>query len=173
MEIVGISNRGNNDFKNLEKNFKNLKKKIHKNIEELNLVEFSFGIERILRCIIKENLKEINSRLSLVLKPKISPYLFSINPLIDDSRLEYFSKKLFKNLKENYKGIYMDNNSIGKRYSYCDYNGIPYSITIDFESLEDDCVTIRNIINKEKKRINKEEIKEYFFNSLKENKILL
>ena len=85
-------------------------------------------------------------RTVLKLSPKISPIKVAILPLSKDSKLSELSKKIQKDLinKGNLGKIeYDETQSIGRRYRRQDEIGTPLCVTVDFDSLEDNMVTIR------------------------------
>lgn len=113
-----------------------------------HVIEPSFGIGRILYCVLEHNFwvrPEDPNRRVLSLKPQIAPYLCIIIPLYSKVNMIMESQNIFKLLSG--KGIRckidMAGQSIGKRYSRNDELGIPYAITVDHQTLEDSTVTIR------------------------------
>ncbi len=87
---------------------------------------------------------EGNTRDVLKLHPALSPLKFAVMPLKrNEPGLVEKAKSIFNLLKFNFPGLYDDTGSIGKLYRRQDAIGTPFCITVDFESLEDDTVTIR------------------------------
>jgi glycyl-tRNA synthetase len=78
----------------------------------------------------------------LKLHPKIAPIKIAILPLVN--KLEKPSKLLFDQLKSFYPSIYDKSGSVGKRYARADEIGIPYCITVDFDTEKTKSVTIRD-----------------------------
>lgn len=143
------------DFADKDNFDKNLYPDEFYNIEEFKyydtitpyVIEPSLGIDRIFYSLIVHNLKirPDTTRPYLLLPKKISPYDFALLQLSSHpdliDKFNEFIKKLHK------FNIFTDlsSTSIGKRYTRADELGIKYSITIDFETLIDNSVTIRNI----------------------------
>ncbi|MGC8662383.1 MAG: glycine--tRNA ligase [Candidatus Micrarchaeia archaeon] len=110
-----------------------------------HVVEASVGLDRILFGILENALSNDKREwLWLKLSETVAPYKYSIFPLQKDEKLVVKAKEIAKLLVE--KGVdcyYSETGSIGKRYARADEIGVPYCITIDYQTLEDDTVTIR------------------------------
>ena len=78
--------------------------------------------------------------------------------------LSGITQEIFEDLINTYRCEYDDTGSIGKRYRRQDEIGTPYCVTIDFDSLEDKAVTVRDRDTMEQERISIEELKSYFEN---------
>ena len=85
------------------------------------------------------------TRVVLRLNPKISPYKMAVFPLLANKpELVKFAKEIHGDLKKKFVVAWDDIGNIGKRYRRQDEIGTPFCVTIDFESLEDKQVTIRD-----------------------------
>ncbi|MCD4846506.1 MAG: glycine--tRNA ligase [Methanosarcinales archaeon] len=116
-----------------------------------HVIEPSFGIDRIIYSVLEhayreEMIEEENeTRIVLGLKPEIAPIQVAILPLLTRPELIEPARKIESSLRK--KGImvsYDDSGTIGRRYRRNDEIGTPYSITIDYDTLADATVTIRN-----------------------------
>ncbi|AEH60129.1 glycyl-tRNA synthetase [Methanosalsum zhilinae DSM 4017] len=121
-----------------------------------HVIEPSYGIDRILYCTmehafeeetvpVKERDESEESRTVLRFKPEIAPIQIAVLPLLTRNELITPAKKIVNSLKR--KGlmvVYDDSGTIGRRYRRNDEIGTPYSITIDYQTLEDSTVTIRD-----------------------------
>jgi len=114
-----------------------------------HVIEPSFGIDRILYCILEHNYNEGKKKGEeyrvLKFNTVIAPIKVGVLPLISDEKLVKIANEIDKNLRDT--GImtyYDDGGSIGRRYARMDEVGTPFCITIDHESLEDNTVTIRD-----------------------------
>jgi glycyl-tRNA synthetase len=107
-----------------------------------------------------ENAEE---RIFLKLPKDLAPNKVAIFPLLKNKEaLTSKAKEIFLNLKkENIDAVYDETGSIVKRYRKQDEIGTPYCVTVDFDTLENDTVTIRDRDTGEQKRIKIEEIKMY------------
>jgi glycyl-tRNA synthetase len=113
-------------------------------------IEPTFGLDRTILAVLSsaycEEGEGDDKRVVLKLKPSIAPYKLCVSPLLrnkpelmDKARaLHSALKKLFGNV------TWDDNGNIGKRYRRQDEIGTPYCITVDFDTLEDDTVTVRD-----------------------------
>ncbi len=111
-----------------------------------HVVEPSFGIERPFFAILLYNFREDNRGWSwFSFPPKIAPYLAAVFPLVKKDGLPEKAREVYEMLRKCYSDdiIYDEKDSIGKRYARCDEIGVPFCITIDYQTLEDNTVTIR------------------------------
>jgi len=98
------------------------------------------------------------NRTVLRLHPKIAPYQIAILPLSKKQELTDFSKSIFKKVSRHFMCEFDDTQSIGRRYRRQDEIGTPLCITVDFQSLEDNQVTLRDRDTTEQIRIPVDEI---------------
>ncbi len=115
-----------------------------------NVIESSVGVGRLLLAVLTEaydrDTIDKEERVVLRLKPSLAPYKVAVSPLLKNKpELVSFAREVYADLKKEF-GMVMwdDNGNIGKRYRRQDEIGTPYCITIDFESLENKSVTIRD-----------------------------
>ena len=92
--------------------------------------------------------------------PYLAPYKVTILPLIKKYHSQK-AKELYKELSKNFMCSYDDSGNIGKRYRREDEIGTPYCVTIDFDTLEDECVTIRDRDTMEQVRVKIDELESY------------
>lgn len=134
------------------------------------VVEPSLGADRAILVILcdayDEEEVEGNTRVVLRFKPEIAPIKCAVLPLSKKEPLEELSRKIYKDLKKYYHAEYDNTGSIGKRYRRQDEIGTPYAITVDFDSLEDNQVTIRERDTMKQDRIAIENIREYLRDKL-------
>jgi len=136
-----------------------------------HVIEPTWGVDRSLLVAILEAYHEDNAPTSdkgetetrVVLKfPKwLAPVKVAILPLSKKDELSGEAKKLFEDLSKNFVCEYDETQSIGKRYRRQDEIGTPYCVTVDFDSLEDKKVTVRDRDTMEQERISIDELKEY------------
>lgn len=119
-----------------------------------HVIEPSFGIERTVLAILCEAYTEEDKRIILKLDKKLAPYKAAVFPLLANKlKLVKKAKQVFDMLKEKFAVAWDDRGNIGKRYYAQDEIGTPYCITIDFQTLEDDTVTIRDRDSTKQKRV--------------------
>lgn len=130
------------------------------------VIESSVGLGRMLLAVLVDAYteEEINDekRVVLKLKPELAPYRFAVSPLLKNKpELVTKAREVYKLLKEKYGNVMWDDNgNIGKRYRRQDEIGTPECIVIDFQTLEDDTVTVRDRDTTEQKRVTVADIKE-------------
>ncbi|MCD6247464.1 MAG: glycine--tRNA ligase [Candidatus Diapherotrites archaeon] len=113
-----------------------------------HVFELSAGIDRtfyvVLDQAIRKEKRGKDERLYLALVPQLAPYFVAVFPLVNKNGLPEKAKQVF-DLLEDYKFscLYDKKGSIGRRYARVDEIGVPYAITIDYDTMQDDTVTIR------------------------------
>jgi len=121
------------------------------------IVETSAGVDRtILTCLIdgyEEEQLEKEKRTVLHLNPQIAPFKAAVFPLVNRDGMPEFARKIFKELKSEFKTFYDDSGAIGRRYRRQDEAGTPFCITVDSQTLKDETVTIRNRDTMEQDRV--------------------
>jgi glycyl-tRNA synthetase len=93
------------------------------------------------------------ARTLLRLHPRLAPYQVAVLPLSRKDTLTPLAKQVFRQVSERYFTEYDDTQSIGRRYRRQDEIGTPLAVTVDFDSLEDDAVTIRDRDTTEQARV--------------------
>jgi glycyl-tRNA synthetase len=132
-----------------------------------NVIESSVGVGRLFMAVLTDayHEEEINGETRVVLKidPKIAPVKVAILPLSKKPELSELSRKVYKDFvrSTNYNVEYDETQSIGKRYRRQDEIGTPYCVTIDFESLEDHAVTVRERDSMKQERVKIDKLAEH------------
>ena len=150
-ELQGIANRTDFDLRqHMKFSSKDLAYFDEESKEKVvpHVIEPSWGLERTILTVLMGaySEKEENGEVKVVLKlrPSISPVKASIFPLMKKDNLDGKAGEIFDMLKSEFVCEYDEAGSIGKRYARADEVGIPLCITIDYSTLEDDSVTIRD-----------------------------
>ncbi len=128
------------------------------------VIEPSLGADRVTLAFLcnsyeVEDLGEGDSRVVLHLHPALAPYKVAILPL--SKKLSDKANEIFDNLSKKFACDYDEAGSIGKRYRREDEIGTPFCITVDFDTLEDNQVTIRDRDTMEQIRIPIDKVEEY------------
>ncbi len=128
------------------------------------VIEPSVGVDRLALAFLAnayelQKLEGDDSRVVLHMHPAIAPYKAAVLPL--SKKLSEKSKEIFNDLIKDFSIDYDESGSIGKRYRREDEIGTPLCITIDFDTLEDNKVTIRDRDTMEQVRIDITKVKEY------------
>lgn len=135
-----------------------------------HVIEPSMGLDRTILAALVEaySEEEVNGETRVVLRlPKtIAPVQVAILPLSKKDELSGKSKEVFDLLKNHFVCEYDETQSIGKRYRRQDEIGTPLCVTVDFETLEDCCVTVRNRDTMKQERVAIKDIVEYTKNQL-------
>ncbi|MES2315469.1 MAG: glycine--tRNA ligase [Patescibacteria group bacterium] len=133
-----------------------------------HVIEPSFGVDRSVLAVLlsayTEDEKGGEVREFLKLKPNIAPVICAVSPLLKNKPelVEYANTKVFAPLKEEFGRVaWDDNGNIGKRYRRQDEIGTPFCIVIDFDTLTDNSVTVRDRDTGEQERIKVENLKNY------------
>lgn len=150
-ELYGLAYRTDFDLKNHEKNSgQNLKYKDHETGEEFwpHVIEPTWGVDRTLLAVLLEAYREEKERVVLKLRPRLAPYKAAVFPLLANKpELVKKAKEICQLLIANNQLLpvaWDDRGNIGKRYYSHDEIGTPFCITVDFDSLEKDDVTVRD-----------------------------
>ena len=128
------------------------------------IVETSGGVDRTLFFLLldayeEEDLGENKSRTVLKINKEIAAYKAAIFPLVNNKEdIVQKGRDIFNLLSENNKVVWDDRGNIGKRYRYQDEIGTPYCITVDYETLENDTVTVRDRDSMKQERVKIEDL---------------
>ncbi len=120
------------------------------------VIEPSFGIDRIFFSLLDHNLyrREDSGYNVLKLRAHIAPFKTAVFPLMAKDSLDSIAIQIFENLKKNGISCYYDDSgSIGKRYARADEIGVPFCITVDYQTIKDNTVTIRERDSTNQERI--------------------
>ena len=134
-----------------------------------HVFELSMGIDRSIYAILEHSFfedYEHDDRVVLRLKPYLAPVLVGILPLVNRDGLAEKSQKIHSDLKRDYDTYYDDSGSIGRRYRRLEQIGVPFAITVDKVTLEDDSVTVRQRDTMQQERVKISGLKEYLRRSL-------
>jgi glycyl-tRNA synthetase len=132
--------------------------------EILTVIEASIGLDRLFLTLLFdaycEDEMDGETRVVLKLHPSIAPIKVAVLPLV--KKLEDPAQKIFQQIQKEFTHVQFDvSGSIGKRYRRQDEIGTPFCITFDFESLDDQKVTIRNRDTGQQERISIDQIIDY------------
>ena len=133
------------------------------------VIEPSLGADRVLLAFLcnaydEEPDEKGNVRVVLRLHPALAPFKAAVLPL--SKKLSEQAGEVYSQLSKHFSVDFDDAGSIGKRYRRQDEIGTPFSICYDFESVEDNCVTVRNRDTMESVRMPISEVKDYIEKAL-------
>ncbi|KPK33456.1 MAG: glycine--tRNA ligase [Chlamydiae bacterium SM23_39] len=174
-ELYGLAYRTDFDLKQHAQYSKSKQEYIDQETKEKfipHVIEPTFGLDRTILAILsnsfeEETLENGEKRTILHLSPKIAPVKAAVFPLMKKQELISKSLKIYENIKKRWNTEYDENGAIGKRYRRQDEIGTPFCITIDYETLENDTVTIRERDTMKQKRVKIDYIKNNLENFLK------
>jgi glycyl-tRNA synthetase len=161
-ELMGIAYRTDYDLSNVAKaSGKNMeyRDKITGETFVPHVIEPSMGLERAILAILSEAYYEDEmdgeTRVVLKLPENLAPYKFCVSPLLKNKpELMEKAKEVYAKLKAKYTFVtWDDSGNIGKRYRKQDEIGTPKCVVIDFDTLEDDTVTVRDRDTAEQVRV--------------------
>jgi len=110
-----------------------------------HVIEPTFGLSRSVLVLLIDAYTQEKDRIVLKLDPKIAPFKTAVFPLLPNKQnLVKKARSIFKLLSDKHSTIWDDNANIGKRYRRQDEAGTPWCITVDFDTLKDDTVTLRD-----------------------------
>jgi len=125
-----------------------------------HVIEPTFGLSRFITVILIDAYteEEVNGdkRVVLKLNPEIAPVKMAVLPLMKNPELQAKAKEIFEKLNETMAVEYDESGSIGKRYRRQDEIGTPKCITVDFDTLKDGTVTVRDRDTMEQERVSVE-----------------
>ncbi len=164
-ELFGLAYRTDFDLKNHKLDYID-----EENAEKItpHVIEPTFGLDRAVLAILlsayQEDEKGGEIREYLKLKPNIAPVICAVSPLLKNKPelVEYANTKVYAPLKAIFGRVaWDDNGNIGKRYRRQDEIGTPFCIVIDFETLTDHMVTVRDRDTGEQERIKVADLEKY------------
>ena len=127
------------------------------------VVETSGGVDRAALFFLIDSYREEEDRTVLKFHPKIAPIKVAVFPLLANKEvLVSKAREIYKELKLSVITMWDDRGNIGKRYYAQDEIGTPWCVTIDFQTLEDETVTVRDRDTMAQERIAVKELSEYF-----------
>ena len=160
-EVEGIHSRTNFDLSQHEKfSGKNIKYFDPETNESYTpyVIETSIGVDRMFLSIMsasycEEQLENGETRVVLKLPAALAPVKLAVMPLVKKDGLPEKAREIINDLKFHFHCQYDEKDSIGKRYRRQDAIGTPYCVTVDHQTLEDNCVTLRNRDTMQQERV--------------------
>lgn len=157
-ELMGIAYRTDYDLSNIQRESgKNMeyRDKITGETFIPHVIEPSIGVERLFLAVLTSAYLEDEDRIVLRLPENLAPYKYCVSPLLKNKpELVAKAREVYQKLKDKYTFVtWDDSGNIGKRYKKQDEIGTPKCVVIDFDSLEDDSVTVRDRDTTEQTRV--------------------
>ena len=166
-ELMGLAYRTDFDLSNIMRESGKSMEYRDKNTGEVlipHVIEPSIGVERLFLAVLSAAYAEDEvgggKRVVLRLPEELAPYRFCVSPLLKNKpELVTKAREVYDLLREKYGNVtWDDSGNIGKRYRKQDEIGTPKCVVVDFDSLEDDSVTVRDRDTAEQVRVKIEEL---------------
>jgi glycyl-tRNA synthetase len=165
-ELLGLAYRTDFDLKNIErvsgKSMEYRPKEPGAKAFVPHVIEPSFGVERAIMAVLTAAYvnDETNERIVLKLPKNLAPIKVAVSPLLKNKpELVEKAREVYAMLKKEYGNVMWDDNgNIGKRYRRQDEIGTPYCVVIDFDTLENDTVTVRDRDSTDQMRVDIKEL---------------
>lgn len=163
-EFEGIHNRGDYDLKNHNLIYKDEDGKEYTPW----VIETSGGVDRATLFFLIDAYHEVDMRVVLKLHPNLAPFKVAVFPLLANKpQLIEKAKSIYQLLSTKFRTVWDDRDNIGKRYFAQDEIGTPWCVTVDFDTLTDGTVTIRDRDTTKQERVSIDKLSGYFQNKLK------
>ena len=167
-ELQGIADRSDYDLRrHIEFSKKDLSLYDEESKEKIIphvIAEPSLGVDRAFLVFLFDSYDDdkVRGNVVLHLHPKVAPISVAVLPLVKNKEeVVAKARSVFNELKKEYNAFYDDAGSIGRRYARMDEIGTPYCVTIDFDTLKDDSVTVRDRDTREQKRVKISDLKKF------------
>ena len=169
-EIEGVHHRGSYDLDQHSKfSGQDLRYFDQGKGERFNpfIIECSGGFNRLFLATLFEFYREEKERTVLAFPPRFAPYKVAVFPLLKNKpQLVEKARSIYQDLKKQFAVTWDERGNIGKRYYAQDEIGTPLCVTVDFDSLEDHAVTVRDRDSMQQERISLVGLKEYITKKL-------
>jgi len=167
-ELYGLAYRTNFDLKN---HFKEAPYKDQQTGKAFwpHVIEPTWGVDRTILAILASayEYEEEGERVVLKLNPKMAPYKAAVFPLLANKpQLVGKAREIHDDLRKNFMVAWDERGNIGKRYYSQDEIGTPYCLTVDFQTLDDNTVTVRDRDTAKQERINTAQLAGYLSEKL-------
>jgi len=133
------------------------------------IIEPSVGVSRIFLALLLSSYYQDEKRVVLKLKPSLAPFKAAVFPLVANKpELAEKARLIYHTLKARFTTAWDDRGNIGKRYLAQDEAGTPWCMTIDYQTLEDNTVTVRDRDTAKQERIPVNKLVSYISEKLEE-----
>ena len=183
-EVEGIHSRTDFDLRNHQEYSKKKMQYFDNDIDEKTgkpygnyipyVIETSIGVDRSVMMVLSEAYEEQDlstegkqdSRVVLKLPARLAPVKLAILPLVKKDGLPEIARSIMDECKPHFRCFYEEKDTIGKRYRRMDAIGTPFSVTVDYQTKEDNTVTIRYRDNMQQERVAISQLKEIVLQQL-------
>lgn len=133
-----------------------------------HVIEPTWGVDRTFLAILLSAYHEDGKRVILKLKPNLAPYKVAVFPLVRNKpEITKKAREVFDKLRLSFNSIWDERGNIGKRYYAQDEIGTPWCVTVDYDTLGDDTVTVRDRDSAKQERVVISKLNDYIESKLK------
>ncbi|MBS1959563.1 MAG: glycine--tRNA ligase [Bdellovibrionales bacterium] len=168
-EIEGIHNRSDFDLRRHQEFSSKKLEYFDEAAKEKYLpyvIETSVGCDRVLLATLCDAYRLEGERTVLKLHPKLAPYKVAVFPLMKKPELLEMTDKVYADVKKHYRATYDESGTIGKRYRRQDEIGTPFCVTIDYDGVPNNTVTIRERDGMTQERISADKLVSYIHDKM-------
>ncbi len=163
-ELEGIADRGTYDLEHHSQHSRKDLSYFDETRKEKYLptvIEPSAGVDRTVLALLCDAYDEEPERIVLRLSPLVAPVKVGVFPLVKKQRLPEIARSIYDRLRRKFVAVYDEGGSVGRRYRRLDEIGTPYCVTVDFQTQDDDTVTVRDRDSMDQDRVKIDEIEQY------------
>jgi len=159
-ELHGFHYRGDHDLKGHQK-VSGKKLEVNRDGKKFlpHIIELSIGIDRAVLAILDQAFKKGKEGMYFSLPKQVAPYDAAIFPLVKKDGLLEKAQGIYDNLRTDFDIFFDASGSIGRRYARVDEIGVPNAITVDYDTMKDKTVTVRNRDTQKQKRVKISDLK--------------
>ncbi len=162
-EIAGLHYRSDYDLSRHQKQSRESLIVTWQNKKVLpHVIELSFGIDRNIFALLDIFYKQEKERTLFKFPPAIAPISIAVFPLVSKDNLPEKAKEVYNILRNYFDVFYDESDSIGRRYRRQDEIGTPFCVTIDYQTLNDNTVTVRDRDSMKQERVAISSLVDYF-----------
>jgi len=118
-----------------------------------HVFELSMGVDRSVYAVMESSMRGEGDRRAMGLRPYLAPIQACVFPLVNKDGLQEAAISVFSDLQESFDVFYDESGSIGRRYARADEAGVPLCVTLDYDTLKDRTVTLRNRDTRQQERV--------------------
>ena len=118
-----------------------------------HVFELSMGVDRSTYVVVELSMRGEGERRSMALKPYLAPIQACVFPLVNKDGLQEAAQEVVAALRDSYDVFYDESGSIGRRYARADESGVPVCLTVDYDTLKDRTVTLRDRDTRKQERM--------------------
>ena len=118
-----------------------------------HVFELSMGVDRSVYSVMESSMTGEGDRRAMALKPYLAPVQTCVFPLVNKDGLQDVAMAVYDDLRERLDVFYDESGSIGRRYARADEAGVPFCVTLDYDTLKDKTVTLRSRDTRQQERV--------------------